>query len=161
MIWILLAAVLSLIWFIISFIMVNVYKKTSSNWYPGLIVTAIIPLMLGLFATLIMGTTDSSTVAKNAAWHVKSITAYPLRISPQVHVIELNEYRHQVTVVDTKRDGKDHTYIIEDLPIKVLDTVGVQTLVLKEYEVNPANHWVYQAILRTRGNTLTAEILVE
>ena len=136
MIWLIIAAIGSLLSLLVFF------KTRSAN---ALILAFVIPVFImfvGLVVTISLGLSLDSP-----AWIVRSITNYPLRDSPNLEVVEATPYRHFILVVDVDRDRQSYKYEFENLPFRILDTNGQQTLVMREYVANPKNIWIYKSFL--------------
>ena len=148
MIWLIIAAIGSLLSLLVYF---------STKNANALVLAFVIPfcaLVVGFMVTIGLGISLNSP-----AWVVHSTTNYPLRSSPNLTVIESTPYRHSILVIDVDRDHQSYKYELENLPFHILDTDGRQTLVMREYVVNPTNIWIYKPFLS--GSRITAQIEVK
>ncbi len=148
MIWLIIAAIGSLLSLLVFF------KTRNAN---ALVLTFVIPfcaMFIGLAITISFGLSLESP-----AWVIRSVTNYSLRDSPNLKIVEATPYRHFILVVDVDRDRQSYKYELENLPFRILDTNGQQTLVMREYVTNPTNIWIYKPFLS--GSRIIAQIEVK
>jgi hypothetical protein len=102
----------------------------------------IIILFIGMMVSLLtyMGNTNNCII--------KDKTIYSFT-DDQVHIVTINPYKHVIIIIDIKRDSKEYSYIIEQLPIKYNnpDKLGIYHIVLTNYIPNYKNYWAYSFIL--------------